>query len=77
MNGLQIICGICGKKSGYFPKNEEEFKNLVPEGWHTVPFPIELWPSDRDFSEAYPYRLCSIKCLHKMEQLLKKMTDIS
>jgi len=74
---LQIICGICGKESGAFPKTDEEFKGLIPDGWFTVKTPLELTnPNDLDCNpDPVPYRVCSIRCLHKMEQVLQGLKE--
>lgn len=68
---LQIICGICGTKSDIWPKTDKEFKELVPDGWFKIDFPKRTG-DDRDYD---PYRVCSIGCLHKMEQLLEQIKE--
>jgi hypothetical protein len=73
VSGLQIICGICGNRSNVWPQSPEEFRLLVPEGWHLVPFPKELIDAAALNDDPDPYRVCSLRCLHLLEQKLEHL----
>jgi len=56
-----------------WPKTSEEFSTLIPEGWYKIPFPKELLNDPEKGFMPDPYRVCSIKCLHAMEQKLEQL----
>ena len=74
---MQFICGICGNESSVYPKTDKEFESLVPSGWFTVNTPVELTdPKNPECNpNPVPYRVCSIECLHAMEQLLQDLKE--
>jgi hypothetical protein len=60
---LQVICPICGKRSGFWIEKEEDFKT-GSKGWHKVPCP-KSWGKNLD-----PYFTCSLAHMQRLEQLL-------